>query len=182
MSCEVAFLRAINVGGWGVVRMADLVRVFEAAGAESARTCIQSGNVLFLRRAGVAAEAYRRRVAAALVQLLGRETTVVYRSGRDLVRLAASEPFGAAARERDAKLYVGLLASPPKKLPKPPLVWAKDGLEIVGRKGSDVFVVSRRVRGGRYGFPNALLESIYGVPATSRNWNTVVKIAEMAEE
>jgi uncharacterized protein (DUF1697 family) len=30
-----------------------------------------------------------------------------------------------------------------------------------------------------YGFPNAFVERIAGVPATSRNWSTVTKIASL---
>ena len=44
---HVAFLRAINVGGHGVIRMDDLRAAFERAGGRDVRTFIQSGNVLF---------------------------------------------------------------------------------------------------------------------------------------
>jgi len=32
-----------------------------------------------------------------------------------------------------------------------------------------------------YGFPNQFVEQTLGVPATSRNWNTVVKIGRVLE-
>jgi uncharacterized protein (DUF1697 family) len=32
---------------------------------------------------------------------------------------------------------------------------------------------------GRYGFPNLLVEEAFGVPSTSRNWNTVSGILEL---
>ena len=40
----------------------------------------------------------------------------------------------------------------------------------------EVFLVSRRKANGFFGFPNAFIEDQLGVPATSRNWNTVTKI------
>lgn len=50
----VALLRAVNVGGSGIVKMADLRRSFEAFGLEDVTTYIQSGNVIFsTARAGV---------------------------------------------------------------------------------------------------------------------------------
>jgi uncharacterized protein (DUF1697 family) len=33
---------------------------------------------------------------------------------------------------------------------------------------------------GRYGFPNNFIEKELGVPVTTRNWNTVGKIAALA--
>jgi uncharacterized protein (DUF1697 family) len=43
----VALLRGINVGGKNKVEMKRLKAVFEAAGMESVRTYISSGNVIF---------------------------------------------------------------------------------------------------------------------------------------
>ena len=44
----------------------------------------------------------------------------------------------------------------------------------------EIFVVSRPKKNGFYGFPNAVVESELGVSATSRNWNTVIKLVELA--
>jgi hypothetical protein len=44
---HVAFLRAVNVGGRGLVKMTDLQEAFTAAGAKNVRTVIASGNVIF---------------------------------------------------------------------------------------------------------------------------------------
>jgi uncharacterized protein (DUF1697 family) len=45
---HVAFLRAINVAGHAIVRMADLRQAFADAGCRNVRTYIQSGNVVFV--------------------------------------------------------------------------------------------------------------------------------------
>ena len=42
----VAFLRAVNVGG-RIVKMAELKKIFEAAGLAEVATFIASGNVIF---------------------------------------------------------------------------------------------------------------------------------------
>ena len=47
MTKYVAFLRAINVGGNAIIKMADLKQMFESAGLENVQTYIQSGNVIF---------------------------------------------------------------------------------------------------------------------------------------
>src|SRR5437588_9213870 len=43
----VALLRAINVGGRSLIKMADLRALFESLGLASVATYIQTGNVLF---------------------------------------------------------------------------------------------------------------------------------------
>ena len=47
MNKYVAFLRAINVGGNTVIKMAELKQIFESMGLENVQTYIQSGNVIF---------------------------------------------------------------------------------------------------------------------------------------
>jgi len=49
-------------------------------------------------------------------------------------------------------------------------------------KNLDVFTVSRRKKDGFYGFPNNFIEQELGVVATSRNWSTVTRIAELVRE
>jgi len=44
---QIAFLRAINVGGRKRLEMSALRRIFAAAGCTDVRTCIQSGNVIY---------------------------------------------------------------------------------------------------------------------------------------
>jgi hypothetical protein len=40
----------------------------------------------------------------------------------------------------------------------------------------EVFLVSRLKPNGFFGFPNNFVEEALGVPATTRNWSTVMKI------
>ena len=175
---EVAFLRAVNVGGRGTLKMADLARLFEAAGCRDVRTYIQSGNVIFRPGAG---QTHRAKAAKALAALLGKEVAIAWRTLRELQATRVAHPFGALTGDPDVKLYVGYLAAQPGKTPKLPLALPKEGLEILGAAKRDVFIVSRKVKGS-YGFPNALVERAFGVPATTRNWNTVTKVLALAGE
>ena len=47
MTVFVALLRAVNVGGTGVLAMRDLQDLFVKHGLKRVRTYIQSGNVVF---------------------------------------------------------------------------------------------------------------------------------------
>ena len=178
MSTHVALLRAVNVAGHASVRMADLRAAFERAGAGAARTYIQSGNVLF---DAPAAEipALLPRLRGVVNRLAGGPTTVVFRTLREVTALVRSAPFRDFEDEPDLKLYVAFLAATPRRAPELPLHQPSDGLEAFALRRHDVLLVSRRVC-GRFGFPNNFVEKAFGVPATSRNWNTVTKLVELA--
>jgi uncharacterized protein (DUF1697 family) len=47
MARYLALLRGVNVGGKGMIKMADLKTALEAAGFDTVKTYIQSGNILF---------------------------------------------------------------------------------------------------------------------------------------
>jgi uncharacterized protein (DUF1697 family) len=166
----VALLRGINLGARNKVPMAELRQVFEDVGAESVRTYIQSGNVLFEQPQPDAAKLER-----AIAKAFGVESVVVLRSFADIRHLASAHPFG-----RDtASSFVAFLAKKPTK-----------GLKALGELdvGGDRFEVVRndvvlRFRGGYQSatLTGAVLEKHLGVPATVRNWRTVTKLAELSE-
>jgi hypothetical protein len=49
---------------------------------------------------------------------------------------------------------------------------------VLERRGREVLLLSRPKPSGFYGLPNAFVEMAYGVPATTRNWSTVTRIAK----
>jgi uncharacterized protein (DUF1697 family) len=173
----IAFLRAINVGGHAVVSMADLKRAFVNAGAENVSTYIQSGNVIFDAPASSAAQARLfTAIQTNLDTLIGKKVDVMYRTDADLQGIIKADPFKGIDVQGDLKLYVTFLKDKPARKPRLPLIVEKDGLEIINVRGNDIFVVSRPVGKGRYGVPNLFFEKEFGIPATTRNWNTVRKI------
>ena len=177
---HVAFLRAINVGGRAVVKMTDLKAAFERAGCRNVRTFIASGNVLFDAPAKMPATT-KTRIARELAALLGKEPGVCYRTLDEIDTLITSAPFGTLASDPSLKLYVAFMDRVPVKLPKLPIVVEKERVEITAIRAADMLIVSRRKPNGMYGFPNACVEEL-GVVATSRNWNTVTKVAAFARK
>ena len=175
----VAFLRAINVAGHAIVKMDALKASFDAAGCASVRTYIQSGNVLF-ECSETQATAVFRKIQAQLRLLVGGEPTILYRTIEELERLVKAKSFSALGSAPDTKRYVTFLSGPPEKMPRFPLVSAKEALEAVAIKNLDVLVVSGRKKNGFYGFPNNFIEKELGVSGTTRNWSTVTKIVELA--
>lgn len=175
----VAFLRAINVGGRGLVSMTDLRAAFEAAGCRHVRTYIASGNVLFespARGTGSIVQKVRRKLRT----LIGQEPEILCLTAAEMTRVLTDAPFTGRETTSGAKLYVTFLAEKPRRTPALPLVSSKEALEVIGISGREAFVVSRLKKNGFFGFPNTFIEEQLGVPATSRNWSTVTKIVELA--
>ena len=171
---HVAFLRAINVGGRGLVRMNDLRKAFAAAGATNVRTVIASGNVIF--EAPRAFAPVRDRIHQNVRRLLGTDPVIVFRALPYLRDLVAAAPFGRLVNDRTIKLYVAFLTGAPKREPAFPLLIPKELIEVRGLHGRDALVVSRRKPNGFYGFPGEWTERELGVTATARNWTTVTRI------
>jgi uncharacterized protein (DUF1697 family) len=178
MNKYVAFLRAINVAGHAKVKMRDLKQVFITAGCKNVRTYIQSGNVLF-EAPERDTKSLIQEIQNKLCELLGTEATVMYRTFREIEDIMRTAPFKEIEPETDVKLYVAFLSRKPHLKPTLPLLLPKEALEAVKVKNLEVFIVSRKKKNGFYGFPNNFIEKELGVPATTRNWSTVTKIADL---
>jgi len=177
----VAFLRAVNVGGKGLVRMTALATACGAAGCRNVRTFQAAGNVIFdasPSRLPAVARRMQRHVSAAL----DAEATLTIRSVGELRAILDAAPFGDLIGDRTVKLYVVFLCAPARRRVVYPMRNDREALEAIGARQTEVFVVSRRKpRGMMYGFPNAFVEDAVGVPATSRNWSTVAKMVAKIE-
>ena len=169
MTRYVAFLRAINVAGHARVEMSRLCDVFARAGCMNAQTYIQSGNVIFETEDDDCAELFQK-IRTNVCRLTGEQSSVMFRSARQIHALVNAAPFKAFDADRTLKLYAVCLLEKPRSVP--PFPWADS-------KGLDVLVVSRRKPSGFYGFPNSFVEKKLGAPATSRNWSTIKKIEEI---
>jgi uncharacterized protein (DUF1697 family) len=172
----VALLRGINVGGRNKVPMAGLRSVLEENGCSDVSTYIQSGNVVFTKKA-TDRTALARRLEKAIDDAFGVSPVVVLRTFDEIGSVVRSHPFG-----RDSsKTYVAFLAKEPRRenvreLER--LDVAPDRIEVAG---SEVFLnYPNGLQGAR--LSGALLERQLGVPATVRNWRTVTRLAEMCGE
>ena len=178
MTKYIALLRAINVGGRGLVAMTDLRAAFTAAGCRDVSTYIQSGNVIFEASGGAAA--VTKTVRAALRTIVDGDPEVMLRTVAALRGVVEATPFREGQASTDAKLYVAFLSRKPDRVPRLPLTVATEGIELVGMTGREVFAVSRPKKNGGFGFPNLVVEKAFGVSATTRNWSTVTKLLALA--
>ena len=174
----VALLRAVNVGGKGLVKKDALRDAFARAGGTNVSTFIASGNVLFDARPdrveSVVAGARKR-----LQPVLGAEPVVMVRSAKEMSALMRRGPFAGVDAPKILKRYILFLADVPARRPRLPLTQAKEELDIVHVAARDCWVVSRRKASGMYGFPGIFVEAALGVASTARSWSTVTRLAEL---
>ena len=172
----VALLRGINLGGHNKVSMPDLRALFGSLGDEDAATYLRSGNVIFKGAGGPGKliEAIEKRIR----RDLGLNVTVLLRTRPQLAKVVAGNPF-ASDGEGSTKLHVTVLAKKPDRAHVSKLDPERaepDEFRVVGRE-----IYLHCPNGyGRSKLTNAYFEKELGVAATTRNWRTVTKLAELA--
>ena len=102
------------------------------------------------------------------------------RAGDDVLDLASGKPFVGQPAGPKIVRFVSILAKRGQPLPSMPLSLPSRGqwcLKVLATKDRFVFGLYRReMRAIRY---LGQLDKIFGVPATTRNWNTITAIAEI---
>jgi uncharacterized protein (DUF1697 family) len=166
----VALLRGVNVGGKVKVPMAELREELADLGLKDVVTYIQSGNVVFRTGEKDVGAAIEKRIEAKY----GLNVSVILRTLPELRRIAKRNPFPRADKSR---LHVVFLAGKPK---------ARAELEPERSPGDEFAVKGREVYlhlpngAGRTKLTLDYLERRLGVAGTQRNWNTLLKLVELA--
>ncbi|MFI7409432.1 DUF1697 domain-containing protein [Streptomyces sp. NPDC049627] len=173
-----ALLRGINVGGSRKVPMADLRTLMTGLGHGGVRTYLQSGQAVFAADHGDE-ESLAAELATAIEKQFGFAVDVIVRDHAYLKAIADNCPFPAAELE-PKQLHVTYFSAP---------VHADRFAEI----DQAAYLPEEFRLGDRALYlyaPNGLGRSKLaeilsrprinkGLIATSRNWNTVVKLVEM---
>ena len=174
MQTYAALLRAVNLGSRNKVSMAALRELVEELGGVDVTTYVQSGNVVFRSPERSAAKVERgleKRISADF----GLDVKVLVRTGRELAKIVAGNPFDEAPDDVHVA-FLGEKPSAARVRELDPEFGLPDEFHVAGRE-----VYARYPKGyGRTKINNAWFEKQLGVAATTRNWRTVTKLAELA--
>lgn len=173
----VAFLRSINVGGKNLIKMDQLSKTFEMLGFKNLRTYIQSGNVIFDSKL-TDEKLILSKTEKELHKLLSKNVILVVRHADEIKLIVKSNPFLKIKFAPSTKLYVSLLKDDLKQKPKLPILSDKKDVEIFHITKREIYSITSEIN-GRFGFPNNFVEEVLKVSATTRNWNTILKISEL---
>jgi uncharacterized protein (DUF1697 family) len=160
--------------------MSDLRALFEALGFAGARSLLQSGNVVFRsdRRTGGSLESL---LEAETEKRLGLSVDYLVRSADEWESVIARNPFSAEAERDPSHLLVCFLKKAPDPGDVKALQAAIDGPEVVRAEGKHLYMVYP-VGVGRSKLTGTLIERKLHSRGTARNWNTVLKLAELVQE
>jgi uncharacterized protein (DUF1697 family) len=169
-----AFFRNVNLGRANCPSRTQLERAFLDAGAADAASFLVNGTLVFSAPAA-RGERVLRNAVAQLEQVCGLKEPAFLRRVDHLATLVASEPFAAVDRAAVYECCVTFLVPRALALPALPLHSRRGDVELLARTEGEIFSVSRKL-GNTPGSPNALLEKITAASATTRAWNTIVRL------
>ena len=168
MTAFVALLRAVNVGGRKLA-MTDLKAVADGLGLGAAKTYIASGNLLFTSTNSEGE--VKVMLEAALTKHMGKPVGVMVRTAAEMAAVGKANPFAEAPGNRVVAIFLD--DAPPK-----------DAAEMAKNLSDERMALGRREIYVHY--PSGQGESKLRIPAaatgTARNMNTVLKLAQLAEE
>jgi uncharacterized protein (DUF1697 family) len=180
MTIQIALLRGVNVGGHKAVAMPELRDLLTQLGFESPRSLLQSGNLVFRGDSRTDAE-LERLLEAEADKRLGLHADFLIRSAKEWREVVARNPFRKEAERDPSHLVVMFLKSATNAKDVKAVQAAIAGSEIIRADGRHLYIVYPDGI-GRSRLTNALLEKKLGIRGTARNWNTVLKIAALADE
>jgi uncharacterized protein (DUF1697 family) len=172
---HAAFFRNLNLGRPGCPTRAQFEAAFLAAGAESAASFLTNGTLVFEARNKTLARKVLGQASQTMAAECGLREPGFLRSVDHLAHLVALDPFAGVDRESVYEVCVTFLDARHPALPALPLVSKRDDVQLLTATEGEVFSISRVV-GNTPGSPNAFLEKLLGTPASTRAWNTVVRL------
>jgi uncharacterized protein (DUF1697 family) len=167
----VVFLRGVNVGGHRTFRPSALAAQLKHLDAVNIGA---AGTFVIRRRVG------QSRLRAELARRLPFDAEIVICDGREIAGLMSRKHYARQPARPDVVRFVSVLSRRSRSSPPLPVTLPASGpwlLKILARDGRFVFGVYRRHMKviGYLG----TVDRLFGVPATTRNWNTITAIARM---
>ena len=164
----VVFLRGVNVGGHRTFRpttLAEQLKHLDAVNIGAAGT--------FVIRKPIT----RAQLRAQLAGRLPFDAEIMICQGREIVRLMSHNHFAGQPVGPDTVRFVSVLSQRPRSAPSMPMSFPASGrwlLRILARENRFVFGLYRRhMKVIRY---LGTFDRLFGVPVTTRNWNTITAI------
>jgi uncharacterized protein (DUF1697 family) len=175
---HIVLLRGINLGARNRIAMPKLRDALSEAGFGDVQTYLQSGNVVLSSRA--APDRVARKCERLIEERFGLEIAVVARSRDELAKVVKRDPLGEVATNPKRYQVSFLTAKPDPEIVRkleaavvPPEQFVAIGRELYAWHPKGV---------ARSRLWTLLAGKGLGVTATARNWTTVTKLLELADE
>lgn len=177
MATLTGFLRGINVGGHHKVPMAELRNKLAAIGCENVRTILNTGNFVF-ETGQPDIQQLEDKIEDFLSQSFGFPIPVILRTRKEILDLMDENPFEAINVHKDIRRYVSFLKNTPETALTVPYFSVDKTYEIISVRDKIVLsVLDLSTTSTPKGMDD--LEKLFGKNITTRNWNTVQKVASI---
>jgi uncharacterized protein (DUF1697 family) len=167
----VVLLRGVNVGGHRTFRPATLAEELEHLDVVN----IGAAGTFVIRQPVTQVQ-----LRAELARRLPFDAEIMICQGHEIAGLISRDHFAGEPVQSDIVRFVSVLARRPRSAPSTPMTFPSTGkwlLKILARDNRFVFGVYRRhMKVISY---LGTLDRLFGVPATTRNWNTITAIARV---
>lgn len=181
MQTFIAILRGINVSGQKKILMADLKELYENLKFREVKTYIQSGNVVFKSDSKLSDIQLAKKIEKEISAKYNFEVPVIIRTKEELKNIIDQNPF---IKEKDIdlkKLHITFLSESPVE-EKVESIKSTDFLpDKFSIDGKEIYLHIPESY-GETKLSNKFFENKLKVSATTRNWNTVNKLFELASK
>ena len=179
MAIFIALLRGINIGGHHKIKMDALLKLCESLGFQSVQTYLQSGNVIFRSRDDNAARVSKK-IQDAIERKAGFRIDVMLRTITELREAIARNPFANRRGIEPNKFGLTFLEQAPSREQRENLLKLNITPEELHLEGRELYIYFTNGM-ARPSFSPPVIERTLKTPGTTRNWNTVSKLLEIAE-
>lgn len=179
MSAQVVLLRGVNVGGHRTFRPARLAEQLQHLGAIN----IGAAGTFVIRNPVTQAQ-----LRAELAERLPFDTDIMICPSREIARLLSQDWFAGRPSRPDIVRFVSVLSRVPRLSPRLPMTLPSRS-EGTGPTARGQWLLRVLARDGRFVIGEyrrqmkaigylGTLDRVFGSPATTRNWNTIMAIAK----
>jgi len=177
MQTYIVLLRGINVSGKNILKMDALKTVLLEANFQNCTTYIQSGNIVF-RTPILSPKTIQNTIKILLKENFNMDIPILVLKPERLVQLNIDNPFSSEAPK---EIYFTLLSRLPEQEKLNLLTETSSKEDSFFIKNDHIYVHSP----GGYGktkFNNNFFEKKLDTTATTRNWKTIQKLIEIAQQ
>lgn len=167
----VVLLRGVNVGGHKTFRPTTLVKELAHLDAVNIGA---AGTFVVRKSIG------RTKLRDEIARKLPFDAEIVICEGREIQKLISRDHFAGIPEKREIVRFVSVLSRAPRSKPSTPVQFPASGkweMKILAREGR--FVVGAYRRHMKAIGYLGRVDDLFGVPATTRNWNTITSIARV---
>ncbi len=174
MPAYVALLRGINLGKRRL-KMDELREAFVDWGFAIPQTILASGNVVFASQQ-VDPAIVKASIEAGMQASFGFASTTLIRSSAQIATLIDADPISGLPMDKDTKFHVTFLDNPLSPQPSLPYVSSSPDFEV--HRIDDLHLLDTVHLGPKTGTLDLMdfLGKHFADSATTRTWNTVLKI------